>query len=317
MDKFEGSRLPVSVVVITRDRREIVLETLASLNRQTLRFEVIVVDNGSTDGTPAAIAERFPEIRLIVRTDPSPTAGRNAGYEQASGDLIVSLDDDIEFWSPNAVADLVELAQEHPEVGAFAFRITDPIDEESDLAEHWWHGPSIGDAAHRFFLTDYFPEGAVMFRRHLIERLGGYDTSTFRGGENVELSLRMIREGFPAMYCPSIKVGEKVQRGMHHKAPRQINYLSLRNRLWAARLHLPWPDAIWFSTTRIGMGFVRAARNGWLGHWWQGVREGLRPPDDIRARRRPLSPEAMKLRRQLRKGIPVSRTAGGPLEGLS
>jgi GT2 family glycosyltransferase len=304
-NKLDGSRPPVSVVVITRDRREIVLATIANLLEQTNDLEIIVVDNGSTDGTAGALTERYPEITVVSRDDPSPTAGRNAGYELATNDLIVSLDDDIEFWAPSAISELVVLAHAYPEVGAFAFRITDPTDKDLDLAEHWWHGPSIARSANRYFLTDYFPEGAVMFRRELIDLLGGYDVSTFRGGENVELSLRMIGQGFPTLYCPSIRVGEKVQRGMHHKAPRQINYLSLRNRLWAARLHLPWPNAVWFSTSRVGSSFVRAARNGWLGHWWQGVSEGLRPPTEIKNRRLPLSPEAMRLRRRLRKGIQV------------
>lgn len=103
MNSNAATRPTVSVIIPTYNRKESIRRTLASLSQQTLpvdRFEVIVVDDGSTDGTGTLAHDSFPFTLCYV---PQPNQGeivaRNTGAERSCGDLLVFLDDDIEVHS--------------------------------------------------------------------------------------------------------------------------------------------------------------------------------------------------------------------------
>ena len=93
----------VSVVIPTYNRRPILEKCLLALEQQQAcpeidRYEVVVVDDGSSDGTPdwlRAEAERFPHVRLIEQSHGGPAEGRNRGVDHASGDVIVFIDSDL------------------------------------------------------------------------------------------------------------------------------------------------------------------------------------------------------------------------------
>ena len=86
----------VSVVIVTWNRREDVLETVQSVHNQTYpNYEVVVVDNGSTDGTVEALSEADPEVKLVALSENrGASVGRNAGFEAAEGDIVFLLDSD-------------------------------------------------------------------------------------------------------------------------------------------------------------------------------------------------------------------------------
>jgi len=129
----------VSVVLPTRDRVHRLVKALASIERQTWpTWEVIVVDDGSTDDTPtvlAAASERDPRVRT-VRNDRGlgGSAARNRGIELAEGDLLAFLDDDDE-WLPPKLASQVELLHANADVGAVS--CWHAIDDGSS------HGPAL------------------------------------------------------------------------------------------------------------------------------------------------------------------------------
>jgi glycosyltransferase involved in cell wall biosynthesis len=90
----------VSVVIPMLNARAYVADTLDGVFGQTVpAHEVIVVDNGSTDGSPALVRERYPRARVISEPVPGPSAARNAGVAAASGDLLAFCDSD-DVWLP-------------------------------------------------------------------------------------------------------------------------------------------------------------------------------------------------------------------------
>ena len=134
----------VSVVVPTRDRVHRLVNALASIERQTWStWEVIVVDDASTDDTPAVLAaasERDPRVR-VVRNDQAMggSAARNRGIELAQGDVLAFLDDDDE-WLPPKLALQVEYLDVHSRVGAVS--CWHVVDDGSSLGPAVFRGPT-------------------------------------------------------------------------------------------------------------------------------------------------------------------------------
>lgn len=89
-----------TVIVPTFNRLDLLKETISSIKKQTYNnFEVIVVDDGSTDGTPAWLVENEPHVRLIQQTHRGPGAARNLGARSAMGSYLAFLDSD-DLWLP-------------------------------------------------------------------------------------------------------------------------------------------------------------------------------------------------------------------------
>src|SRR5437660_7821705 len=111
-----GSQHPtISVVIPTYQRREDVLDAVASVLAQHHEvMEIVVIDDGSTDGTSEALLSRYPDqVRLLGQPNSGPSAARNAGIRVAQGDVIAFLDSD-DRWLPHHTQTIAELFAAHP-----------------------------------------------------------------------------------------------------------------------------------------------------------------------------------------------------------
>lgn len=106
--------IEVSVIIPTYNRRELIVRSLASvLLQKEVSFELIVVDDGSTDGTPEMIHLKFPQVTLIKQSNAGPAAARNRGVEAARGDWMAFLDSDDE-WKPGKLAAQLDYLKSRP-----------------------------------------------------------------------------------------------------------------------------------------------------------------------------------------------------------
>ena len=112
----------VAVVVITHQRREELLLAVARLLALPERPHVVVVDNGSTDGTAAAVRERFPEVELIASPENLGAVGRNVGVSRLATPYVAFCDDDT-WWEPGSLARAGDLLDAHPGLAAVTGRI--------------------------------------------------------------------------------------------------------------------------------------------------------------------------------------------------
>jgi glycosyltransferase involved in cell wall biosynthesis len=196
-----------SVVIPTYNRRPILEKALVALERQRLAapieaYEVVVVDDGSTDGTAEwlrAEAARFPHVRLIEQDHGGPAEGRNRGVEHARGDVIVFIDSDLVVTERFLIEHATALERFWRERGSrlcFTYgavintaNFEDPTSEPHKLSDHSWA---------------YFATGNVAIDREVLERAGLFDTS-FRlyGWEDLELGERLRRLGVELVRCPA------------------------------------------------------------------------------------------------------------------
>lgn len=107
--------LPISVVIPTFDRADLVLRALTSVHRQAMQpQEIVVIDDGSRDATAEQVSANFPEVRLVRQTHRGVSAARNRGVEAATSEWIALLDSDDE-WLPHKLATQWQQLGDHPE----------------------------------------------------------------------------------------------------------------------------------------------------------------------------------------------------------
>jgi GT2 family glycosyltransferase len=191
----------VTVVLPTRDRADYLSVTLASLAAQDLEqpYEVIVVDNGSSDETPSVV-ERAG-VRSLRNDHPrGPNAARNSGTRAASSDLVALVDDDV-YAPPGWLRALVDGAARHPEADAFG----GPIRAR-------FEGPaprSCGRELPPITTLDLGPDDVeaelvwsanMLFRRSAFERVGPFDEDLPTGGDEEDWLRRLRAAGGKIVY---------------------------------------------------------------------------------------------------------------------
>jgi len=187
--------MTLSIIIATKDRAAFVARALDSLQAQwgAPQFEVVVVDNGSSDATPALLAERaasaaYP-LRVVRVAEPNRAAARNAGVAAASGTLVVFVDDDV--WLPQGF--LAAHGAAHRQ--AFPAAVSGPIINVPSYAAR--PAPTWLNYSGAFFCTCN-----VSVPRSALEAVGGFDEAfDLYGWEDTELGLRLRRHGVRRVFA--------------------------------------------------------------------------------------------------------------------
>lgn len=294
----------VSVVILNYNRRDILRRCVSSaLELNWPRLEWIVVDNASDDGSAEMVETEFgPQVKVIKRTENSVTAARNQGFEQANGEYILSLDNDILMTDRDVIPKCLDRLSDHPETGLLSFKIGSEETPDRFLSEHWWHPLSIGEYEDCFFYTTFFPEAAAFFRRSVLAEAGMYDPDFFMAVEQFDLALNFLRAGYRILYCPELTCAEVVVRGQLALRKNRIHYLNTRNKFWIAWKHFPLRRALTYAAGRTLAGGLRALRFGYLGLFLKGLWDGVFAPASIRRKRQPLGPAAWEVYDRIQQG---------------
>jgi len=161
----------VSVVIPAFNAERYLRETLESVLAQTWRdFEVIVVDDGSTDGT-RSIAEGFgPPVRWVSQPNAGPSPARNRGIREATGELIAFLDAD-DLWLPEKLAEQVPLFDAEGRVG-LVYCHAERIDAEGRPLPTAQAPKPVGRVFEQFLFRNHCPTSAVVVRSECFDRCG-------------------------------------------------------------------------------------------------------------------------------------------------
>ncbi|HEY9642234.1 MAG TPA: glycosyltransferase [Coleofasciculaceae cyanobacterium] len=195
-----------SVVIPTYNRQPILEKCLTVLELQQIPpespiagYEVVVVDDGSTDGTVDWLeAVQFPHVRLVQQDHQGPAAARNLGVQQAKGDTIIFIDSDLVVTPHFLQAHATALQSGEKELGSdrlFTYgNVINTCNFEDPTSEP-------------FKLTDYsrayFATGNVAIARQWLEQVGLFDTRfQLYGWEDLELGVRLKQLGLKLIKCP-------------------------------------------------------------------------------------------------------------------
>ncbi len=195
-----------SVVIPTYNRWPILEKCLTALEEQTPSgeiegYEVVVVDDGSTDGTPARLrqeASRFPHVRLIEQAHGGPAEGRNRGVEHARGDVIVFIDSDLVVTPVFLLSHARALQRSWTQRGNRLCFTYGAVINTANFDQ-----PSAERHKLRDLSWAYFATGNVAIDRAVLQQSGLFDTS-FRlyGWEDLELGERLRQMGVELVKCP-------------------------------------------------------------------------------------------------------------------
>lgn len=202
----------VSVVIPAYNAREHLPECLESVFRQEVTdgFEVIVVDDGSTDDTRDCMSA-FPKVVYLAKTNRGPAAARNTGIKHARGEYIAFLDAD-DLWPDGKLQTQINLLQQHPDAAmcfgdcrqfASGLAQTTTLFEESGQGVcAWGDAPVLANAYARLLMANFITTGSVIVRREVVDKIGGFNEG-LRLVEDLDLWLRIARR-YPIIWSPAV-----------------------------------------------------------------------------------------------------------------
>jgi GT2 family glycosyltransferase len=278
----------VSAVVVNWNRRDLLRKCLISLKSQRdVRLETIVVDNGSTDGSQECIEAEFPEVRLIRNGENRGfCAANNQGIAAARGEFVALLNNDAEADAGWAAA-MVKVAGEE-RVGMVACKILvhgsgRMIDKVGHLiypdGQNRGRGTGCLDEGQFDRVEEVlWPDGcAALYRKEMLNEIGGFDEDLFAYADDAELGLRARIAGWICLYTPHAVARHHRGNTLGVGSVRRLKLIE-RNRVLLAAKLFPW-SLLWMNpfyyVARLAAGAGSAMRGegetalfpGWRGKW--------------------------------------------------
>lgn len=277
-----------SIVVLTFNRNHLLRPLLIELQRFALAgAQVIVVDNASAVAAEE-VTHSYPTVTVIRASRNLGAAGRNLGFEAASGDIVVCLDDDVLGLGADAL-DLLDALFADDHIAAVNFKV---LEQGTARVVNWVHHRSVEKSSNTIFDTYEITEGAVAFRRSVLKKVGGYPETFFLSHEGPDLAFRIINSGSRVIYYPAVCVS-------HSFAPEgrtswRNYYYDTRNTFWLAARNLPLLYALRLVSRQTLSMFVFSLRDGYTRWWLKGVWHGLKGLRVALRQRQALTPQAMQ-----------------------
>ena len=257
----------LSIVIITRDRRDQLLQSLARLKANLAlapgEYELLIVDNASCDDTLARLHEHHPDAITIPLEHNEGMPARNHAIRRASGQFVLILDDD-SYPAPQTVERAIDYMQHNPQCGAVTGRVELPT-----------------GALEASAMPTVFIGCATLLRREALDTVGLFDPVFFRQAEEYDLSFRLWQAGYAIERFEDLVFYHDKHPGGRPSA--LTVRMDIRNNLILADRYLPEPEraeyqADWIQRyTAIGqhLGEERALRRGIWEARWHHVRHAI------------------------------------------
>jgi len=263
----------VTVVIASRNRRE---DLLATLPRH--EAPVLLMDNGSTDGTVAAVREAHPDATVVPLGRNLGAGARTLGVARAGTPFVAFADDD-SWWAPGDLARAVTIMRAHPRLGLLNARILvgpqerlDPVCTEKARSPLPTQPGAAGPALLGFVAC------AALVRTEAFQAVGGFDPVVRFPGEEERVALDLAAAGWELAYVDEVTIHHHPSPVRHAPARRQVAIW--RSRLLTALMRLPASDV-----AKLLGDAARAGRPG-----IEGALRGLPDVPAALRQRRPVPP---------------------------
>jgi N-acetylglucosaminyl-diphospho-decaprenol L-rhamnosyltransferase len=292
--------MELSYCVVNTNGRELLLTCLEAIVRThppAIEHEILVLDNASDDGSPEAVARRFPQVRLIARDRRAGMAENSSLLlREARGRFCLLLNEDSEILEGGAEA-LFEALNSNPEAAAAGAQLLDPDRQPIPCA---WRLPGLGTALaqalflHRWLVTQdaggggqprevgWVQSAAILVRHEAAVQVGYLDPDFFLYSEEVDFQKRMRDAGWRILHVPAARAVHHEQLATDRSAGARRVVQFHRGRAMYMRKHHSRPVAVlagilwaWSYVPRaIAAAFMRGHRPG---TYWLHARQALRP----------------------------------------
>lgn len=230
----------VTIAICTYNRSSALEDSVGtSFAQETdVPFEVLVVDNNSTDDTREVVRKlkkKYPELRYVVETNQGLSHARNRALKEARGRIVAFIDDDCTVM-PDWITNVAQVFED-PAIGCAGGRISVqyPGEKPSWITPEMESLFGLYDHGDEPCCTDRVFGGNLLVRRDLALQLGGFSTNLgyqgakHIGGEDIDYAIRVAQAGYKIAYVPNA-------RAIHHVEPERVNqkWLLKRIRLNAA-----------------------------------------------------------------------------------
>lgn len=258
----------ISTIVVTWNRKELLRACLTSLARQAgVRFETIVVDNGSTDGSANMAENEFGAHVIRNRENRGFCAANNQGIAAAQGEFIALLNNDAEA-DAGWLAALHHACAKYPGTGMAASKVL--VWEEPGRIDKVGHlifpdGQNRGRGSGALDRGQFdreeetlWPDGcAAMYRKEMLDEIGGFDEDFFAYGDDAELGLRARIAGWKCIYAPGAVARHHRGSTMGKGSASRLALIE-RNRVLLAAKLFPW-SLLWRNPYYFAMRVAASA----------------------------------------------------------
>jgi GT2 family glycosyltransferase len=288
---------PVSIVTVSYNRRDNVRELFLALQGQTCRpYEIILVDNASTDGTADMVRRQFPWVKLLETGRNLNMVAYNLGLRAARGDYILVMDDDGLPGSDDWIAQVVARFEENPRLGAVCctlrMRDTGRIAHDSpQFVPDECSGGGYPGAA-------YNGTGAGIRARALRQtQLYPWDYSIMY--LELHLCTQLLAAGWQVRHYPEIEVWHSRPSG---SSTPKFSYRGVRNYYWYVWQFYPWPQVPGETLHRLAFG-ARSVARGRLParRLWRSTRDALLGARTALQGRTPITAATLAYLRRVRR----------------
>jgi len=256
--RYKGQGPSVSFLIATFNRRDVLLHTLEKIRRCGLlagEFEILVVDNASTDGTPQAVAALFPSVKLFRLGHNRGPCAKNVGLSAARGEYVVFLDDD-SFPEPGSLRPMISHFRADSSLGAAVFTVTLP-DGSRECSAY----------------PDVCIGCGTGFRRDSLVSVGGLPDDFFMAAEEYDLSLRLLNAGWRVQTFSDLHVTHL--KTPTSRFPARITRLDARNNVLLAMRYFPDPWGMRFVAAWLERYRLMAKANRTPAAFWAGAMDGI------------------------------------------
>jgi len=289
----------VSIIILTFKRLEILKRLLQSLVKiQYYPLEIIVVNNDPAESIQFMIDSEFPEVVLLEMNENIGTAGRNRGISRSKGDMVITIDDDIIGIDVDDINNLFEIFSDS-QIGAVCFKVIDP---ETKRITNWCHHYPAEDFAHKTFHTNEITEGAVAYRKSVLNESGYYPESFFISHEGPDLACRIMNKGYHVIYSPKIVV-KHYHSQLGRKNWRRY-YFDTRNLLWLAVRNYPLLFGVKYFVIGATAMLIYSIRDGFFRYWLKAIIDALKGLDTAVTERSLISKETLETIKNIEKNRP-------------